>query len=61
MDTIKEIANITWLIVSNSWILAFIITGIIMRLSYRYFDIWYGRKGGAVLYAVVAFILNSII
>ena len=61
MELIKPFIDLAWFIVSNSWILAFIVTGIIMRVSYACFDIWYGVKGGAVLYAIVALVLNFIL
>jgi len=57
MELILSILQFVWLIISNTYVLAFIITRIIMIVARELFGFWFGTIGGIILYAIVASLL----
>jgi|GEM_PF-3358297 hypothetical protein len=54
-EMISAFMQIFWVILSNSYLLPFLITGIIMWIGHNFFGIWFGSRGGRLLYFIVWF------
>jgi hypothetical protein len=58
ISEIKPLVNLPELAFAG--FIAFAIVGVIMAIG-RSFGIWFGKKGGAILYTVTLFIINFLL